>query len=407
MVCAETTIAQNKRTGKTKKKSVKTAPRVAKPAVDPDADLQNKLLQILLTEQENWKEYVFAESNFKAIFPRTPVKKEEKFDDQFYGTMNLKLYMSSGDSGSFMVGNLALPYSITDERVLKNLYRDLGKEFFSEDEYKNTDSKEIIVNEKPALELSGVSKNDDRQKVRMRVFLVKKDIFYTMVMASPVDDTAATLDPAAQLEKQTTDFFNSFTAISVSKVPDNQNVSPVFKTSFADGIFKSEYFNFTMQIPKDWHEISQDDVAGIRESSREVLKQNSNIKLPPKTNERRNIFSFSLKPLGADLNSTIVCNITKKPSPQATALHLSKETEQLIRKVNFYTVTKSTHVKKINGIDFVGFEGKGNLGGQEYGNFIYMCLRKEYALVFTVIYYTEEEKSLLTNAINSITFENR
>lgn len=402
---AQFAFAQKSR--KTRKKAVVTAPKVAKPsAVKPEDDFQTRLLQILLTEEENWKEHSFPASNFKALFPRTPVFKEEKFADESFGTMTLKFYMSSGDSGVFGVGHIPLPYSITDETVLKDIYRQIAKEFFSGDEFSDAETKDILINERPGLELTRAKNSNNKPPFKMRIFLINRDIFYNIAMASAGDADDQIGDSKAKLEKETEDFFNSFTSISAPKAVE-ENVSPVFKSSYTDGVFKSDYFNFTIKIPKDWHEISQEDVSGIRESSREILKQKSSIKLPPKTNERRNLFSFSAKPLGTDANSTIACNIQKKPTPQATALQLSKETEQVVRKMSFFTITKPTHTVKINGVDFVGLEGKGNLGGQDYGSTVYICIRKEYAVVFTIIYFSDDEKALLTESLNSIKFAGR
>lgn len=384
---------------------------VTKKSVQPtqtknsDVNFEKRLAETML-ESEQWKEYSFASENFRILFPRRSVKKIDSFYDEAVGKVSIKVYLSLGDDGVFGVGTFPLPYSITDENVLQNFYQEVAKEFLNDEEYEISEIKDINLNGKTGLEITSTHRKDKDDKAKMRVMLLGKNVFYNL--ASPVNPENSSpqeiIQNRAKFEQETTRFFNSFAELPIAKKIPAANVSPIFESTFADGIFHSGYFDLTIKIPNEWIEVAQMDVEGMRRHGKDVLTENSNIDVSTASNARRNLFTFASKPLGAEKNAAISCNLTKRPSNSATLLQLSNITEQEIRKVKIYTVTKATHSITLGSTKFVGFEVQGEVGGEEFQQMVYFTFRKDFALGFTMVYHNEEQRKLLFESLGSMKF---
>lgn len=371
-----------------------------------DADFDEKLARTF-AEPEVWKEHAFVEENFKILFPRSFVKDEEEFYDEAVGKVNVITYLSVGDIGAFAVGTFPMPYAVTDENVLRKFYQQAVQELLSTEEYQVSETKAIVVNGKPALEIIAAKDKNQAEKAKMRILLAGRNAFYHLAIpvVSGKKSEKETLQNRVKFEKQTADFFNSFAELTKAAEVSAANVLPWFQSSYSDGIFRSEYFDFTMKIPKDWIEVAQADIEGMRESGKEFLKENSDVKISLASNARRNLLMFVSKPLGAEKNAVIVCNLTKKPSPSASVLELSSITEQEIKKVKSFIVTKSTHEINLGNIKFVGFEIKGKRADEEFQQMVYFASEKDFALGFTLTYHDEEQKKTLLETLGSIKFK--
>jgi len=341
------------------------------------------------------------------LFPRRYVKKEEPYYDETLGKVNIITYLSLGNNGVFAVGTFPLPYSITDEGVLRKFYQETAKDFLNDEDYKISEVKEINLNGKPALEVSAESVKNKNEVAKIRVILSGKNVFYNLAILIIAENESPqdAVENRVKFEKETTNFFNSFAELPRAANSPAASIPPLFKSSFADGVFRSEHFDFTVNIPEDWIEISQTDVQGMRERGKDILKENSDANLSLASNARRNLFTFASKPLGAEKNAIITCNLTKTPSPSARLVELSNLTEQESRKVKFYTVTKGTHDIILGNTKFVGFEIRGTIAGEDYRQMTYFTERKDFALGFTMVYHDEEQRKILLELLSSMKFK--
>lgn len=239
----------------------------------------------------------------------------------------------------------------------------------------------------------------------MRILLSGKNVFYVLAMPIILENLSARekLQNRVKFENETQRFLKSFAELDKIPAVNLLNIQPVFKSSYRNGIFHSDYFNFSIRIPTNWINVSLEDVESMRESGKDLIKANSNLEIPI-PNSRRNLFYFASKPLGSYKNATISCNLTLKPTPTSEIRGLSEITEREIKKVSFFTVTKTTEEITLGTTKFVGFEVKGSRAGEEFQNLLYFTSGKDYAIGFTLTYYDQEQKKMLLEMLSSMKF---
>ena len=230
LMCSSSTFPQSAK--KTKLNKRKVAEKTVRPSQpkNSDAAFEKKLAETM-SESEEWKEYSFATENFKILFPRRYVKKEEPYYDETLGKVNIITYLSLGNNGVFAVGTFPLPYSITDEGVLRKFYQETAKDFLNDEDYKISEVKEINLNGKPALEVSAESVKNKNEVAKIRVILSGKNVFYNLAILIIAENESPqdAVENRVKFEKETTNFFNSFAELPRAANSPAASIPPLFK----------------------------------------------------------------------------------------------------------------------------------------------------------------------------------
>ncbi len=212
-----------------------------KPPKEEDASVK---LLLSMSEPIAWKTHYFPNDGFAISFPRTPITSTEVLSDPSLGKLTLKLHTSMGDSSIFIIGKIALPYPITDDGVAKMLREKAMEGVAESGTFEWSRPVEIKVKDRDVLEAHGQEKGGGN--ARFRSFLIGKTFFYQLAM------TMAPAENPDRDKKETDDYFDSFSPIvTVVQAPATPS-NPIFKSSFNNGIYTSDFFGFTMTPPEGW-----------------------------------------------------------------------------------------------------------------------------------------------------------
>lgn len=353
-----------------------------------DAEVQKQILQTFQSEDGDWREFVYPESQFKAVFPRTPVRQSLAFTDKALGNLRLTLFFGPGDNGVYCIGQMRLPYQIREQEPLRETYKGFLDGLAASGTFRIEKKTDIVFKGLPAVKVLGSYPNET--PVELRVVVVGKNLFYTMVIGGGpgrLPDSPATIS-LADSER----FLESFEVL-----PEEDAVSvtesPIFKSSVTDSVFSSDYFLFTLNVPKEWYFLEQSDVNDLRSLGSKSAA----------TSVRRNLFAVTTKALGMERNSTLECNVVKSPG-KATTMQLAAATRvQYLRMGRYKSVSKPVN-ESIGGIGFVRIDMTGETDGAPFTQKSYLAVRKGYVLIFILTAYDEKDVEPLVGAMKSIKF---
>lgn len=381
------------------------APPPRKPSPEEEEKLYQARRTAILAEDEAWKEYIFPDDGFKALFPRTPLESSEIIADPGFGRMTVKTFMGIGDRTVLAVGRMIMPYAVRDESVAKEA-RDGGAEgLFDPAEFTIEERRETVRNGVTILQICAKRK-DNGSETLYRTFLVGKSLYYGMAMTrlplSPTPEFVSARDAAVRSDKEK--FLDS---IAVHEITEKKAViveNPLFKSTFADGIFRSDYFKFTLKPPENWHEVPYEDQAGVRRQAKDLVELNSDINMARTSSARRNMFTFAMKPLGAGQNYQFSMIATKSPLPGATTRQIAMQMERTMAGIQIYEISKKTYPVTLGKNTFYAFDMNGVIGGFAFKQTVYLTLRKGYVLFFSAT-YNDETRPVLLEAMKTLTFE--
>ncbi|MBK8811736.1 MAG: hypothetical protein IPN69_13525 [Acidobacteria bacterium] len=376
------------------------------PEIDSKTRFHQELVRIQLEEDENWREFEFPDFNFKASFPRTPAQNSETFVDEVFGTTKLEIFLGLGDSTAFGIGHMKLPYAVTDPEAMTAIYRETADAFLEDGEFKVRETADVEVGGGPALKLTGKTGEKFQDEFVMHVFLVKRDVYFSIVVDNSVADLENPKDKG-EFEKLAAKFLDSFSVIAKPEPEIEAPVPPVFRSTLVESVFRSEFFRFTIDIPKSWHRISRDEAARLLEVRRGVVNRNAGSKLVVPKTENPNLLTFTLKPVGLDSNSSLECNLSKLSGRNATAYQSAMLVYTGFSKLGFYNMPNKPVREMIGGVEFIRLEGTADLAGTRYRQKIYFLARNGYTLAFTLTAFSDDDENELIEAFKTIRFETK
>jgi hypothetical protein len=372
------------------------------PVTESEEEFHAELLRIRLEEEEKWRQLTFSEFNFKASFPRTPVRNTEYIDDDVFGRLKLSLFLGFGDVVGYGAGHMRMPYAVTDPEAKKVLYAETAKEFMSDSDFTVKSTSDLEIKGVKGMKIVGTTDGGSTPFIA-NVFLIGRDLFFTFVTDV---STIATDEPlsAEEFELLAASFLESFEHLPELLAP-LLPVAPEMRSTFANSVFRSEYFRFTMTLPKDWPMLSEDAVQDMRAVTAGIVNRSGDLKVPSARTVRNNLFTFLAKPLGFDKNSSITCTVLKSPGRQATARQLAIEMSTYLRRMGIYSDVAQPVEEKTGGTTFVRVDSQGEMAGTAFTQQIYFTVRNGYGLIFTLSFFDDESKKTLLESFGTLRFE--
>lgn len=380
------------------------APPPAKQIKKENATSSQAKLTATMAREVEWKLHSFPEDGFAAMFPRPPVVETEELFEPSFGKINLKIYTSIGDGIVFVIGKTNLPYVVKDEEVARSFRAKALEGVAEEKAFEWVDQKEINIDGRKYLEATGRNKASGGEAV-FRAFLAGKGVFYQLAMTvvpEGVDEEEKGIINRG-LREDKDRFISSFQVFDLTVPAVIVFVEPIFRGSFENGVFTSEYFDFTIYIPEGWHEIDQADVSGLKEQTKGLMENNSSINLSKVSSTRKNLFMFSSKSLGSDENYMVNCTIVKTPAADVTATQFSQVLENIFGKIRLFKLLNRTHTVTVGKNSYASFDLAGAIGEFKYGQSVYVTVKKGHVLAFSIT-YREGMKAKQQEIIKSITF---
>lgn len=186
-----------------------------------------------------------------------------------------------------------------------------------------------------------------------------------------------------------------------TKAPGDPMEEELFRSTFENDTFTSGYFGFSISIPKKWHRMAEPDTR-IRQETKDYIAENSTIDISKLSSARSNMFTFSIKPLGAPENHRIMCAVRKAPGG-VTAEQKSMGLEKSLTLLGF-KISETTRSVTLGENTFYMFEAVATIKGKKATQAAYHIIRKGYLLTFT-LGYNEKTKPILVESLKTLTFE--
>lgn len=348
------------------------------------------------------KEFVSDEGGFKIKFPGTPVKKTSMIETAA-GQIHLTKLTAASTVANYAVAFMDFPAAVTDPLELKVRYdggRDAvlrgmpgsalvdEKDMYFGDRY----GREFVV-ESAALTAT------------YRVFLVQQRLFEIVVFTPRL--SKAPEQVRANYRKTIEEFFNSFV---ITNIPAPKEQSPQFPESFGvkveQGVFSSDFFEFTMKLPQNWKPLSAEELEFMENSrdnsSRKKSKGQEQLELSLK-NSQDLLFVMKL-PVGSEENSGLQIVAERTSFANFNPLRsLQVASERLYVGQLGLQITKPVESVKLNGVEFAraGLVNPNNGAKVD----IYMANRKGLALEFILSYSSDEDLKRLESSLQTVNFK--
>lgn len=393
VMCVVVSVFPQKQSGKGK-----PTPRMK----SSEKDVEEKL-SASTDKPVEWERHSFPTDEFSALFPRKPVLSQETFSESAMGTQSLNAYTAVGDDAVYIVGRLSLPYTVTDPQVKKDFYKLVVEGASDAEEVDWAPQKELEINGRMTVEIRGVTRNSGGGAI-FRAFFVGKGLYYQMSMAAILPGMEKEERDVINkgLEEDFARFFDSFEHISnAGSSPVLSN--PILAGRLENGIYTSEYFGFSIKVPVGWRVADDRDMVDVREHGRNVLSTMSSPVVPKQTSERKTLFLFSSKPLGADENYMMNCTPIRMPPGTSIGQFAMFGEKLLTQPGTGYSIIKKSYPLKIGENMFQSFDMKRQLGEMEYFQSVYLIMKKGHVLMFTATYDGSGNSTAL-EALNSIKF---
>ncbi len=357
-----------------------------------DDEVQRRVFQTFQTEDEDWREFEYPENQFKAKFPRTPVKQSMTILEKGLGNPRLTIYFGAGDNGVYCIGQLRLPYPIREKAALQETYRGFVDGILAGERFAHDKTSEIVFKGVPGVKVTGSYPNET--PVEVRAIVVGKNLIYAMVIGG---GPGRSPDSPARISLADSERFLDSLEILPEKEAPVVADSPIFKSSVTDSVFTSDYFLFSLKVSPEWFFLVQSDINDLRGLSGGAAK-------PTATAPRRNLFAVTTKALGMERNSMLECNVVKSPSARATTMQLAEATRlQYLRLGRYKTVSKPVS-ESVGGVAFVRIDTTGATGSAPFSQRVYFVVRKGYVLIFIITAFDENELEPVVNAFKTIKF---
>ena len=384
-------------------------PPVAKSTPPPkteltEAEFAAKIVESL-SKPQAWRPHEFPGFDIKVDLPRDPVRQTESFYDEALGNAKANVHVAVGDNATYVVGNVRIPYALTDEKLVREAYQEAIKEFAQDPELKFGNPKDFYFDGKLGVEVVSVPSDARYLPARLRVFILGRTIYLLMAMPSLVPGEGD--PPSKKLKDKVNAEFDSFFAsakpVSRKSPVDAAPEDAMIRGSFSNRLYKSEYFGFSFTVPEGWSRVESDDVDGIRKWGLDYIAQNTGRPIPAPP-AKRNFAAFVSKPLGNERVAMLSINLGLPAVKPDSAMQMAKLTESLLAKVQTYKLRKSASRTKLGGAPAVTIEGTLAVLNEAQNQVIYLIEQKGYVIAFTLNYYDEADRQKGEAALQTLKF---
>lgn len=201
-----------------------------------------------------WKDFVSDEGGFKVKMPLAPARVTSKIDMAF-GKADLIQYRVLTASIAYIVSYVVFPSVIPDAEEINARYDLIRAGMLSVAGNKLVSERNVYVGEHLGKELV-INAVDSTQSVR--AFIVGPRLFSLYVFTKPGE--------RAKHQSSINRFFDSFQLTNIPKaeyevvrLPDD------FGSKITGKTYTSSFFGFSIDLPKTWRILSDDEMAGVRE----------------------------------------------------------------------------------------------------------------------------------------------
>lgn len=357
--------------------------------VDPPTKTEEELVAEtleLIKQPIEWKERPLKGFNIKVITPRDTIYTVENVVEPGMGNVKVYSHVSVGEAAVYTVGKLSLPYVVTDEAILRNLYKEFSTGMAESEGVAFQHVSDFLFEGKLAVEYRSLPSDSQYQSARSRAFVYGKDVYFLYAM--PTEDENEDDPPDSETIKARTSDFNKFFE-SLKPIPVAPAVTlpikelPMFAGSFVDGKYTSEYFKFSFEPPKGWIMLTQDDVNDLRSWSHKMVTEQSGRNFSV-TNRRRNLFSFASAPLGSDSFAIAALNIAFPSNSFNDVKRLANDSQKLALTLDTFRQVKEPENVKIGGVDAILMVNEIDVSGIKQEQYIYYFLLRGYVMTLSV-----------------------
>lgn len=379
-------------------------PRViAKPTpVDQPSKTEEQIVADTLAVMEKpveWKVRSMNGFNIAVIMPRGLVSHVETFSEPGLGRMTIYSHISFSDSAIYSVGRMVLPYTITDEKILRKLYNEFASGMAQESKVQFQHVADFTFEGKLGVEFRSLPPDARYQSIRARAFVFGRDVYF--MTATPNDVFEDTDPPEASLVTERSAefdrFFGSLKPVSVVTKPVVAEL-PIFAGTFADGKYFSEHFKFSFVPPNAWIKLSSEEVNDLQNWGRQTISEQSGRDIPDPA-RRRNLFTFTSAPMGSDGSAMISLNLGFPSNSFNDVKRLSDESARLIASLGNFKVIKAAHDSTVGEIKALSMVNELNIMGSVQHQYIYHFLTRGYVMSLTISCHAQAD---CTKAIDSL-----
>lgn len=368
------------------------------PAPKTDEQIRAETLELIKKPVE-WKERPLRGFNIKVFIPRDTIYNVENIVEPGFGNVKVYSHVTLGEAAVYTIGKLSLPYVVTDEGILRNLYKEFVNGMAEEEGTAFQHISDFLFEGQLGVEFRSLPSDAQYQSARARAFVYGRDVYFLYAM--PTENEYEDDPPDSETFKSRTaefnNFFDSVRSLPLAARPPVREL-PIFASSFTDGIFTSDYFKFSFEPPKGWIMLTQEDVNDLRVWSRKTINDQTGLDL--KTNSRRtNMFSIMSAPLGSENTAMIALNLGFPSNSFNDVKRLSRETQKLVSTLENYKQIKAPHDSTIGNLNVILTVNEIDIAGVKQQQYIYFFMTRGYVMNLSINCHIQAD---CTKAVESL-----
>lgn len=183
-----------------------------------------------------------------------------------------------------------------------------------------------------------------------------------------------------------------------------------FLGTLTDGVYQNDFFGLTIDIPKDWYSLDQDEKEMTRELGVEMIKsknERNNKAIDDASKREVVLLAVSQKVLGTPQNISLMIGALKQPNIRVTSQMVVEASKKLLLANPNIKLKKDIYNLKIGGKNFSAVEFQTDLGGTVIGQTLLITIRKGYSLNLAMSYFDDDGKAALESIIKTAGFKDK
>lgn len=344
-----------------------------------------------LEQSIKWEDRTMTGFNVTVAFPRVPVLQTMTSRVEGFGLMSLLMNVAIGDGVTNIAAKVSLPYTVTDETVLRNMYRELLAGFSEGIEAKFQHIRDFQFDSRLGIEIRSIVDDTRFQPIAGKAFVYGRDVYF--MLAIPLENDAEDEPPTTEsLESRLNDvdrFFNSVKPIAL-RIPTAAEVDNRFVNQWTDGELKNDHFKFSFSPPSGWQLVSADEIASINRWSRETLSAETG-KSFRSSSQQSTIAMFVSGPLGLDHIASISVLWLTATAKFSDAFDVANMTNRIVSNGPGHKVLKRPYETKIGTAMAVRTDKEVTIAGSKQYQYLIFTVNNGQLLSFVVNCYNEEE----------------
>lgn len=354
-----------------------------------------------IKDGDGWEKYQSTGGGFEIFLPAAPQRESEPMEMPPIGMVDMVMYTSTTEMMVFMVGYLDFKIPINDPATLKGLYdnwRDGVRGGLSPGTITEKDG---TFEGRPSRDLLYTS---EVVKMKGRVFFAKGKMFQFMAMyPTSIENGIA----AKEVARITDKFADSFRILEPATVTEKKQTS-LPAQSVTDGIYRDDYFKFTLNLPKNWNLTNREDMKIVMDGSKErrnIYSGNTQSLLEKSLDRTTILFSLTKNEFGAADNVSLLGSAEKDVYPKSDFMLIAQVSENNFAKNMGYTITGKAKWTKLGEADAIVIEMQKNI--ETIGvvkQKLYLIRSKGYILEFVFSYRKDEDAKIPEEALRTFKY---